>query len=125
MKKRGKKSWRESDTRKEELYNAYLKQYNKAYEKYGGNMDILLSKNSFFITYDSYFSQNPQNVVRSIVKDQRLTSTAQARAWAKASKKLNMNLKVKDFMSATEKVSQFWSKVKEKGGWKKAIYVDD
>lgn len=126
MAKRGRKSYSESESQRQKLYEAYKKQYKALYNKYGGNLTAELDKEQFDLMYKVYREAGVnQNVVRSMVKDQQNVTGDQARAWLKLAKKKKINIKLRDFLSGNTKSEEFWRYIDDHGGFRQALYVDD
>ena len=99
MAKRGRKSYSESESQRQKLYEAYKKQYRTLYNKYGGNLTAELDKEQFDAMYKIYRESGiNQNVVRSMVKDQQNVTGDQARAWLKSAKNKKMDIKLRAFL---------------------------
>ena len=126
MAKRGRKSYSESESQRQKLYEAYKRQYRALYNKYGGNLSAELDKDQFDAIYKNYRDSGiNQNVVRSMVKDQQNVTGDQARAWLKLAKKKKIDVKLRDFLSDNKKSKEFWKYVDDHGGFRQALYVDD
>ena len=126
MAKRGRKSYSESESQRQKLYEAYKRQYRALYNKYGGNLSAELDKDQFDAIYKNYRDSGiNQNVVRSMVKDQQNVTGDQARAWLKLAKKKKIDVKLRDFLSGNKKSEEFWNYVDDHGGFRQALYVDD
>ena len=126
MAKRGRKSYSESESQRQKLYEAYKRQYRALYNKYGGNLSAELDKDQFDAIYKNYRDSGiNQNVVRSMVKDQQNVTGDQARAWLKLAKKKKIDVKLRDFLSDNNKSKKFWKYVDDHGGFRQALYVDD
>ena len=126
MAKRGRKSYSESESQRQKLYEAYKRQYKALYNKYGGNLTAELDKDQFDAMYKIYRDSGiNQNVVRSMVKDQQNVTGDQARAWLKLAKKKKIDVKLRDFLSGNTKSEKFWNYVDDHGGFRQALYVDD
>ena len=126
MAKRGRKSYSESESQRQKLYEAYKRQYRTLYNKYGGNLSAELNKDQFDAMYKTYRDLGiNQNVIRSMVKDQQNVTGDQARAWLKLAKKKKMDIKLRDFLSGNTKSEAFWNYVDDHGGFRQALYVDD
>lgn len=127
MAKRGRKGFKESSKRFDELYEKYEKQWDASNKKFGGNMEAKMSKTTFKITYETYYNYDKTNVLRHMVKDQRNVSSAQADAWVKAARKMGFpasQVSRNDIMSNNAAARKFWDAIAAAGGFKKAIYVD-
>ena len=126
MAKRGRKSYSESESQRQKLYEAYKRQYRALYNKYGGNLSAELDKDQFDAIYKNYRDSGiNQNVVRSMVKDQQNVTGDQARAWLKLAKKKKIDVKLRDFLSGNKKSEELWNYVDDHGGVRQALYVDD
>ena len=126
MAKRGRKSYSESESQRQKLYEAYKRQYRALYNKYGGNLSAELDKDQFDAIYKNYRDSGiNQNVIRSMVKDQQNVTGDQARAWRKLAKKKKIDVKLRDFLSDNKKSKEFWKYVDDHGGFRQALYVDD
>ena len=149
MAKRGRKSFKESSARRDELYMSYLSQWTKKNLELGGsinpntnkpilgNISAPLPRVAFDNAYkEAYAELNGKNVIRAIVKEQITVSMKQAKAWAKSANKkqavkealgLPKGEKItwKDFRQNTDAAKNFWKYVNSKGGYHQAIYEDD
>ena len=126
MAKRGQKSYKESEKRREKLYKAYLKQYNAASAKYAGNLSMILTRNQFDAMYQNYRDAGVnQNVIRTMVKDQQNITSEQAHALLKLAKRKKIKVKLIDFFQSNKSAAVFWNYVYQHGGFHQALYVDD
>lgn len=101
-------------TRKEDVYTKYEREYSRA-EARGIQLGSKLSKRAFDQEFGEYRN------TKDLVESQFFVSRKQAENWMKHAQKLGIEANITDFFKINKKHDEFWAAIEARGGWEEAF----
>ena len=102
-------------TRKEDTYIGYEREYSRA-EKRGVQLGAKLSRKAFEQQFSEYRN------IKDLIESQFFVSRKQAENWVKHAQRIGLkDININDFFKENNKSTEFWSKIEELGGWEAAF----